>query len=150
MEKDNLFSYEKYIAEEPSMVKPYEDGRGYNIMVGFIKADLSDPFDKAGRSVLKNVEFHINPKSKKDKWEIVGYGKYKVLSNLNEYERTKLEILKRQIPHFFNKYKDATPKQFTIFARNLLRPMRNCLCRYKLNQVKKDLFIVSNLKIKEK
>ena len=107
MKKENLFSYEKYISEPSSKVKQDEDGEGYSIVVGFTKADLDNPFDKAGRSVLNNIEFHINAKSSKNKWEIVSYGKYKELVNLNEFERTKLEILKRQMPHFFKKYKEA-------------------------------------------
>lgn len=146
MKKENLFSFEKYISEPPQMVKPNEDGEGYSILVGFTKADLDNPFDKAGRSVLNNIEFHINAKSPKNKWEIVSYGKYKALANLNEFERTKLEILKRQMPHFFKKYKEATAQQFTIFARNLLRPMRNSQCRYKLNEVRKETFLMFNPK----
>lgn len=148
MKKENLFSYEKYISEPSSKIKQDEDGKGYSIVVGFCKADLDNPFDKAGRSILNNIEFHINinAKSPKNKWEIVSYGKYKALVNLNEFERTKLEILKRQMPHFFKKYKEATAQQFTIFARNLLRPMRNCQCRYKLNEVRKETFLMFNLK----
>ena len=142
MISDKIFNYESYINfdKTPFIVESDENGNGYNIVVGFMVADLKSPFDKACKAILKNLKFHINPRVVRNKWEVVDYGKFGSPSNMTDMERAKFEILARQMPNFFKKYKEATPKQFVLFVRNLLRPMRDSHCRYNLKDVSKNLF----------
>ena len=141
MKKEN-FDYEKYINFDATPYKVEFTEDGYNITVGCQTTDFSDKFDKAGAQILKNVAFHIAPKGKKNKWELVGYGKYQ-LQDLNELQRSKLEILKRQMPTFFQKYSEARPEQFALFARNILRPMRDSHCMNRLKSVEAKLFQIA-------
>ena len=141
MEKE-YFDYEKYINFDatPYTVELTEDD-GYYITVGCLTTNFGcSKFDKAGAQILRDLKFHINPRERKNKWEVVSYGKSGDLAHLDEYQRTKLEILKRQMPTFFKKYKEAKPEQFALFARNLLRPMRECHCKNKLKSVETKLF----------
>lgn len=135
-------AFETYLNFEkvPFSATPDESGDGYTITVGYPQGDFSNVFDKAGRTILKDVTFHILPKARKNKWEVVGYGRSKDLSELSDLARSKLEILKSQMPNFFMKYKEATPEQFALFARKLLRPMRQPGCPNNLNQLKSKLF----------
>lgn len=140
MEKEK-FNYEKYLnfEETPYTAEQFENGT-YTIKVGCLTTNFdSSKFDKAGAQILANLTFRICPKAK-IKWEIVNYGRLKELSNLTECQRTKLEIMKRQMPYFFKKYKEATPQQFATWARNLLRPMRDCHCKNKLKSLEAKLF----------
>lgn len=137
----NNFDYEKYINFDAT---PYTveltESDDYYITVGCLTTDFEKSFDKAGAQILKDMRFHICPSAKQKKWEIVGYGRGKGLEYLNDYQRAKLEILKRQMPTFFKKYKEAKPEQFALFARNLLRPMRDSNCKNKLNSIEATLF----------
>lgn len=140
MEKEK-FDYEKYINFDatPYTVEFTDDG--YDIIVGCLTTNFdSGAFDKAGAQILKEVKFHISPKVRKNKWDVIDYGKCNSLEKLNNYQRSKLEILKRQMPTFFQKYKEANPEQFALFARKLLRPMRDCHCKNKLKSIEATLF----------
>lgn len=139
MEKEK-FDYEKYINFDatPYTVEFTDDG--YDITVGCLHVDLSDRFDKAGAQILREVKFHIHPGATKNFLTVIDFGKYKSLEGLNNYQRGKLEILKRQMPTFIKKYKEAKPEQFALFARNLLRPMRDCHCKNKLKSIEATLF----------
>lgn len=139
--KKEKFDYEKYINFDITPYKVEFTDDGYDITVGSLTTNFeSGNFDKAGAQILKDVKFHISPSARKHKWAVADYGKYKSLEELNNYQRCKLEILKRQMPTFFKKYKDANPEQFALFARKLLRPMRDCHCKNRLKSIEAKIF----------
>lgn len=136
-----FFDYEKYTNFDVTPFTVVFTDDGYDIIVGCLTTNFSSGMlDKAGAQILKNVKFHISPRARKNKWAVADYGKYKSLEELNNYQRCKLEILKRQMPTFFKKYKEANPEQFALFARKLLRPMRDCHCKNRLKSIETKIF----------
>lgn len=134
------FNFKKYMSAPSKVGAEWDaDKNGFTIVVGTTKTTFKHKMDKAGMTILQYAKFHIRNDQSSPMLTLVsfeGNENYK-MEWLSDAQLLKLDLLTMQMDKFFSEY-PFNGEGFTKFARTILRPMNDGLCKHNMSWAKKN------------